>query len=166
VAGLVQRIRGQTQVGSRRLSVVQASVDVEAPPERVWEVVADPTNLPRWDHRIEAVEGVPEGGLREGTEYVVTVRLMALRARVKVKVLELRPLEYSKVRMEGLLDGTVQTWLQPLESGDTRLRHRIQYRFKGGPFGRLAARGVKLLGASVLLRRGTQAQKLQVETAG
>jgi uncharacterized membrane protein len=166
VAGLVQRIRRPPPVGKSQLSVVQASVDVEAAPERVWEVVADPTNLPRWDHHIEAVEGVPEDGLREGTEYTVTVRLMALRARVKVRVVDLRPQEYAKVRMEGLLDGTVQTWLERLEGGQTRLRHRIQYRFKGGPFGRLAARGVKLLGASMLLRRGTHAQKLQVETSG
>jgi carbon monoxide dehydrogenase subunit G len=148
------------------LSVVQASVDVEAPPERVWEVVADPTNLTRWDHHIEAVEGVPEDGLREGNEYMVTVRLVAVRARVKVRVVELRPHEYAKVRLDGLLDGTVQTWLEPVGAGGTRLRHRIQYRFRGGPFGRLAARGVKLLGASMLLRRGTQAQKLQAEAAG
>jgi uncharacterized membrane protein len=166
VAGLVQRIGGSPQVGSRPLSVVQTSVDVEAPPERVWEVVADPTNLPRWDHRIEAVEGVPEDGLREGTEYMVMVRLMGLHARVKVRVVELRPHEYAEVRLDGLLDGTVQTWLEPLAGGETRLRHRIQYRFKGGPFGRLAARGVKLLGASVLLRRGAQAQKLQAEAPG
>jgi uncharacterized protein YndB with AHSA1/START domain len=148
------------------MSVVQASVDVEAPPERVWDVVADPRNLPRWDHHIEAVDGVPEDGLREGIGYAATIRLMGVRTRVKVQVVELRPHEYAKVTLDGLLDGVVQTWLVPLDAGGTRLRHRVQYRFKGGPFGRLAARGVKLLGASMLLRRGVQAQKLQVESAG
>jgi uncharacterized membrane protein len=148
------------------LSVVEASVDIQASPERVWEVVADPRNLPRWDHHIESVDGVPEDGVREGTEYTATVRLVALRARVGARVMKLRPHEYAKVRLDGLIDGTVQTWLEPLKGGNTRLRHRIQYRFKGGPFGRLAARGVKLLGASVLLRRGTQAQKHQAETGG
>jgi uncharacterized membrane protein len=166
VAGLVERINRTPPVGRYPVSVVEASVDVQAPPERVWEVVADPRNLPRWDHHIESVDGVPEDGLREGTEYTATVRLVAVRARVGVKVVELRPHEYAKVRLDGLLDGTVQTWLEPVEGGGTRLRHRIQYRFKGGPFGRLAARGVNLLGASMLLRRGTQAQKLQVETSG
>lgn len=148
------------------MSVVQTSVEVQAPAKRVWAVVADPRNLPRWDHHIEAVDGVPEDGLRDGTEYVATIRLMGVRARIKVTVVELRPQEYAKVRLDGLLDGVVQTWLEPVDGGGTRLRHRIQYRFKGGPFGRLAARGVKLLGASMLLRRGVQAQKLQAENAG
>jgi uncharacterized membrane protein len=148
------------------MSVVQASVDVDAPPMRVWDVVADPGNLPNWDHHIETVDGLPAGGLREGTEYVTTVRLMGMRARIHVKVLELRALEYAKVRLDGLLDGTVETWLEPLHGGRTRLRHRVTYRFRGGPFGRFAARGVKLLGASMLLRRGAQAQKRQAEADG
>lgn len=145
------------------MSVVQTSVVVDASPERVWAVVANPKNLTQWDSHIEGVDGVPEAGVREGTEYTTTVRLMGVRTRVKVEVVELREEVYAKVRLAGLLDGTVETWLEPLEDGMTRLRHRVAYRFKGGPFGRLAARGVKLLGASMLLRRGAQAQKLQAE---
>lgn len=145
------------------MSVVQASVVVDASPERVWAVVANPRNLPQWDSHIESVDGLPEAGVREGTEYTTTVRFMGVRTRVKVDVVELREEEYAKVRLGGLLDGTVETWLEPLGDGMTRLRHRVAYRFRGGPFGRLAARGVKLLGASMLLRRGAQAQKLQAE---
>ncbi len=46
------------------MTVVQTAVEVEAPPEKVWEVVSDPRNLPRWDNRITSVEGVPKDGLR------------------------------------------------------------------------------------------------------
>jgi carbon monoxide dehydrogenase subunit G len=138
-------------------------VEIEAPPERVWEVVSNPNNLPRWDHRIAAVEGVPSSGIQEGTEYSTEIRLMGARAHVNVKVLELRPQEYAKIRLSGLVNGTVETWLDPLDRAGTRLQHRVEYRFRGGPLGRLAARGVKVLGASALLKRGTQAQKRQVE---
>jgi uncharacterized protein YndB with AHSA1/START domain len=146
------------------VSVVDASVEIEASPKRVWEVVADPTNLPNWDHHIVAVEGVPSGGLTEGARYVTWVRFMGVRARAEVEVETLRPERYAKTRLGGILEGTVETWLDPLGDQRTRLRHRIEYSFIGGPLGRMAARGVKLLGASLLLRRGTLAQKRQVES--
>ncbi len=95
------------------MSVVETSVEVDAPRERVWKVVSDPTNMP------------------------------ALR---------------------GILEGKVETSLHPLDGDRTLLRQRVEYRFIGGPLGGLAARGVKLLGASVLLKRGVLAQKRQAES--
>ena len=148
------------------MSVVEASEVIDAPPEAVWSVVADPNNLPRWDHHISEVEGVPDGGLGPGTEYTTAVKLMGAKAHASAKVLELEPPRYSKVELRGLLEGIVETWLEPLDDGKTRLRHRVEYRFKGGPIGALAARAVRLLGASSLLRRGIQAQKRQVEGSG
>jgi uncharacterized protein YndB with AHSA1/START domain len=146
------------------VSVVQVSVEVDAPPPTVWRVVADPNNLPRWDRRITSVRGVPSGGLRVGSEYVTDLRFMGIHARGTARVIDLRPPEYSKVQVRGLIDGTVETWLEPLDGGDrTRLRHRIQYQFIGGPLGRAAARAVNLLGAPALLKRGIQAQKRQAE---
>jgi uncharacterized membrane protein len=146
------------------VSVVEASVEIDASPKRVWEVVADPRNLPNWDHHIVAVEGVPPGGLAEGSRYMTWVRFMGVRARADVEVVTLEPERYAKTRLHGILEGTVETWLDRLGEHQTRLRHRIEYRFVGGPLGRMAARGVKLLGASFLLRRGTLAQKGQAES--
>ena len=146
------------------MSVVQASVLVEAPPESVWRVVADPRNLPAWDRHIAGVEGVPLNGLREGTEYSVSLRFMGVRATVGDRVVELRAPEYARVQLHGLVDAVVETWVEPVEEERARLRHRVEYRFRGGPLGELVARAVRLLGASSLLRRGTLAQKRQVES--
>lgn len=145
------------------MSVVEASVEVDAPPRRVWDVVADPTNLPRWDHHILTVEGVPSDGLTEGSRYRTWIRFMGVRAKVDTLVQVLEPERYAKSLLRGILEGTVETWLEPLDGQRTNLRHRVEYRFIGGPLGRVAARGVKLLGASLLLRRGTLAQKRQAE---
>jgi uncharacterized membrane protein len=147
------------------VSVVEASAVIEAPPDDVWSVVADPNNLPLWDHHIHEVSGVPESGLTEGSEYSTAVRFMGARARASLKVLEIEPPRYSKVQLRGLVDGVVETWLEPLDGSKTRLRHRVEYRFPGGPIGALAARAVRVLGASSLLRRGIQAQKSQAETS-
>ena len=145
------------------MTVVHASVEIAASPADVWAVVADPRNLPRWDRRITGVDGVPNDGLGEGAGYFVTMRFMGARITVPAKVIELRPREYSRIHLGGVVDATVETWLEPLGAGWTRLRHRVHSRFRGGPFGGLAARAVKLLGAPVLLRHGAQAQKRQVE---
>src|SRR5947209_18814878 len=123
------------------MSVVQLSVEVDAPPNAVWKVVADPHNLPRWDRHIASVRGLPADGLHEGAEYTTEIRFMGARAHATSRVVEFRPPEYSKVRLNGLIDGTVETWLEPLDGGRrTRLRHRVEYRFIGGPIGRLGAR--------------------------
>jgi carbon monoxide dehydrogenase subunit G len=145
-------------------TVVQTSVDVDATPEQVWRVVADPRNLGRWDRHIARVEGVT-GQLHEGDEYTTEVRFLGVRARARLRVMELKPGEYSKVRMAGLVDGTVETWVEPLNEHRSRLRHRVEYRFRGGPLGELAARAVGMMGAGAVLRHGALAQKRQVEGA-
>jgi uncharacterized protein YndB with AHSA1/START domain len=145
------------------VSVVEVSDVIDAPPEAVWEVVADPKNLPLWDRHIYEVEGVPKSGLQRGTEYTTGVKFMGARAHSSARVLELEPGRYSKIELRGMIDGLVETWLEPVEGGRTRLRHRVTYRFKGGPIGELAARAIRLLGATTLLRKGIQAQKEQVE---
>jgi hypothetical protein len=104
-----------------------------------------------------------EGELTEGDEYTTELRFMGARARERMKVLELKRGAYSKVHMTGILDGTVETWVEPLDGDRTRLRHRVRYRFKGGPLGELAARAVRIMGASAMLKHGVQAQKRQVE---
>jgi carbon monoxide dehydrogenase subunit G len=147
------------------MSVIQASVEVNAPPEEVWKVVADPRNLSRWDRHIAKVEGVPREGLQEGTRYTTELRVFGARAHVNSEVLELSAPNHAKVRIEGIATGTVETWLEPLVGNRTRLRHRVDFRLKGGPIGQLAARAINVLGAATLLRRGAEAQKLQAEAA-
>jgi uncharacterized protein YndB with AHSA1/START domain len=145
------------------MSVVNASVEIDAPPEKVWTVVSDPRNLPRWDRHIVRVEGVPKAGIKEGSQYATTVRFMGVRAGARSTVVELRPNRYAKVHVRGALDADVETWLDPLDGGRTRLRHRVNFRFKGGPLGELAARAVNALGAPSLLKRGVEEQKRQAE---
>jgi carbon monoxide dehydrogenase subunit G len=145
------------------VSVVQVSVVVEASPQKVWDVVSDPRNLPRWDRHISGVDGVPRSGLRDGSEYQTEVRFLGARAHATSRVIEIHPPQYAKVRVRGLLNATVETWVEPIDNGKSRLRHRVNYRFPGGPLGELAARAVKLLGASAIMNKGIQAQKRQAE---
>ena len=146
------------------MTVVSVAVEVDAPPERVWEVVSDPANLPHWDRHIVRVTGVPPGGLAHGMSYVTEMRFMGVRARVRAKVLEWDPPRRAAIRLEGLLDATVTSIVEPLPGGRSRLEHVVEYRFRGGPLGDVAARSLRLVGgAQYALRHGTLAQKREIE---
>lgn len=140
-------------------------VEIDAPPEEVWAVVADPLNLPIWDKRIVAVEGVPPDGMRAGAEYTTVMRFMGVRASVRSKVIEWDPPSWAVVVVSGLMDATVATRIDRLPGDRSRLRHEVDYHFRRSPLGELAARSIKLVGgAHFALRHGTLAQKRQIET--
>lgn len=146
------------------MSVVTVSVEVDAPADRVWEAISDPRNLPHWDRHIARVEGVPASGLREEARYVTEMRFMGVRSKIRVQVLEWEPPRRAKFRLRGVLEGTVTSTVEALGPGRSRLEHVIDYRFKGGPIGALAARSLRLVGgAQYALRHGTLAQKREIE---
>jgi len=133
-------------------------------PEEVWKVIANPRNLPHWDRHITRVAGAPRNGLSKGSEYTTSVRFMGVGAKVDAEVLEIDPPRYSKIRLKGLMDATVETTVDPLGNGRSRIRHDVDYQLRGGPLGRMAANALRLTGGpSLVLRRGAMAQKRQVE---
>lgn len=146
------------------VSNVRVSVDVEAPRDHVWAVVSDPRNLPRWDRRVVSVTGVPEGGLRPGTAYGSEVAFLAFRARIDAFVREIRPPEYAEIELSGApLRATVRTTLRELDAARTRLTQDVEYHVRGGSLGELLGKGLRILGADSVLRKGVEAQKLQAE---
>ena len=110
------------------------------------------------------VDGVPPEGLREGMRYTTEMRFLAFRTRVDGEVLEWDPPRSSRIRLIGLLDATVTSTIEPLSGGRSLLEHIVEYRFRGGPLGELAARSLaRVGGAHLALRRGTLAQKREIE---
>ena len=144
------------------MTTIEFSVEIDAPPERVWQVTSNPMNLPHWDKHIESVE-VPDGGLALGVRYRVTMRFMALRTIVDAEVLEWEPPWRASIRLSGLLEATVTTTVASLPFERSVLRHEITYRFRG-PLGGLGAQGIQALGGSQMaLKRGVLAQKREIE---
>ena len=154
---------GRPPKGPRIVSVVEVAIDIDAPPEAVWKVVADPRNLPRWNRHISSVEDVPADGLRRGSNYTAHLTMMGVHGKTRATVVDLRAPEYAKMHLTGIVEATVETWLEPRNQSKSRLRHRIEYRFRGGPLGEVAARAVNAMGAMRLLRKGVHAQKEQAE---
>jgi uncharacterized protein YndB with AHSA1/START domain len=146
------------------MSVVEIDLVIEAPPEAVWEVISDPRNLPHWDRHISRVDGVPAEGLRLGSRYTTEMRFFAFRTHVGGEVLEWDPPHLCVIRLTGLLDATVTSIVEELPGGRSLLQHTIDYGFRGGPLGELAARSLSRMGgADLALRHGTLAQKREIE---
>ena len=145
------------------MTVIRQSTVIDAPPNEVWNVIADPRNLPRWNSLIRAVRGVPPNGLKPGDRYATEIGALGVRFKVWARVVEIDAPRSSMIRLTGPLEATVRTWLRPVGKRRTRLEHEVDYTIKGGPVGSLVARGVKHLGAPTILKRGVRAQKRQVE---
>ena len=144
------------------MTTVEFSVEVDAPPERVWKVTSNPRNLPHWDKHIESVE-VPEGGLGLGVRYHVLMRFMSLRTTVDAEVLEWEPPWRATIRLSGLLEATVTTTIASLPFERSMLRHEVTYRFRG-VFGGIGARSIQAVGGTQMaLKHGVLAQKREIE---
>ena len=138
------------------------SVEIDAPPEAVWEVTSDPRTLPHWDRHIIAVK-VPEKGLRQASKYSVVMGFMGVRASIPCAVLEWEPPWRARIRLGGVLNATVTTSIASLPFDRSLLRHQIDYVFRG-PLGAFAAASVNAVGgAQYALKRGTLAQKREIE---
>lgn len=149
------------------VSHIREVVEIEAPPARVWAVVADPRNLPKWERRIISVSGVPAGGLKPGSSYTTVVGMMGIKARVDAFVHDIRPPEFAEVELSGApLRAVIRTTLTPLDGGTrTRLEQDVEYHVRGGAVGEMLGKALRHLGASAILRRGVLAQKRHAEGA-
>jgi uncharacterized protein YndB with AHSA1/START domain len=145
-------------------TTVEFSVEVEAPPQAVWEVASDPSNLPQWDKHVVRVRP-PEGGMREGARYEVDMGFMAVQTTVRATVVEWEPPWHTQIRLDGLLVALITTSVAALPYDRSVLRHEVEYRFRG-PLGGFGAMSLNALGgAHLALKRGVLAQKRQIERA-
>ena len=146
------------------MTEARVAVEVDAPAEDVWAFISDPRNLPRWDRHITAVEGVPDQGLSVGVRYSTELRFVGVAGIVDAEVLEWDPPRSSKILLRGFIEAMVFTRVEPLPRGRSRIVHEVRYGFRGGPVGSLAARALRITGGpQLVLRRGTLAQKRQIE---
>jgi uncharacterized protein YndB with AHSA1/START domain len=159
VARVVERQRAAL------MPTAEFSVEVNATPKRVWKVVSDPRNIPAWERHVVRVE-VPRGevfGL--GSIYTVAMSFMGVGLRVRGEVVEWEPPSRGRLQLRGPLDATILTTVSSLPRGRSILRHEVTYTFRG-VLGRAVAAGLSALGGAQLgIKRGTLAQKRQIERA-
>jgi uncharacterized membrane protein len=145
------------------MTTVRHSVFVGASAEEVWAVISDVRNLPHWNQHIRGVRGVPNRELRVGDRYWADIRIVGVSFAIRASVLEIEPPRRSIIKLSGPLDAVVRTWVRPAGKERSRLEHEVEYTLRGGPVGALIAKAVSYVGAPTILKRGTLAQKREVE---
>jgi len=119
---------------------VERSIDIAAPPDRIYDVVMDPRRLGDWVTIHVGLKAAPNGGLERGSELVQCLKLAGRRFDVHWDVVEAdRP---SRVVWEGR--GPVHSRakvvyeLQPGDNNRTAFNYVNEYSLPGGPLGRIA----------------------------
>jgi uncharacterized protein YndB with AHSA1/START domain len=117
----------------RPLSVGHAQT-VAAPPERVWELLADPTRRPSWMTELSQVDAAP-GTVSVGDRFDGESAILLHRFLGSSQVVEV---ETHKALAEEVVIGArfVSRWeLVPSTDGrTTSIRHTIDVEFPSGPF--------------------------------
>jgi carbon monoxide dehydrogenase subunit G len=123
---------------------VERTTEIAAPPERVYDVVMDPSQLEHWVTIHESLIDAPEGALNRGSKLTQQLKLAGRRFNVRWTVVEdERP---SRVVWEGR--GPVASWarviyeLRPNQSG-TSFSYANEFHLPGGPLARLAEPAVR-----------------------
>lgn len=122
---------------------VERTIEIAAPPERVYEVVMDPRQLEDWVSIHESLIDAPNGELQKGAELTQCLKLAGRRFNVHWKVVE----DDCPTRVVWEGQGPVHSHAKVVyefePSGEgTRFSYMNQYDLPGGPLGKLAGRSV------------------------
>jgi uncharacterized protein YndB with AHSA1/START domain len=126
------------------MTKLQREIDIQAPPEAVYDVVTDPDCLGDWVTIQEELEQAPEGDLEPGSELRQRCKVAGTRFHLSWKVVEAdRP---KRVVWEG--HGPMGSRAKAVYGfsrdgdGGTRFSYLNEFGLPGGPAGRLAGRAV------------------------
>lgn len=121
---------------------VEQTIEIDAPPDEVYEVVMDPARLADWVTIHHALESQHDGSLEKGEEIVQCLKVAGQKFRVRWTVTENGR---SRVVWQGRGPmGSKAKVVYDLEAreGGTRFCYFNEYAAPGGPVGALAARAV------------------------
>jgi carbon monoxide dehydrogenase subunit G len=122
---------------------VERTVRIQAPPERVYEVVMDPRRLEDWVTIHHHLEDAPNGQLKKGSKLTQCLKLAGKRFNVRWTVVENDPC--TRVVWEGR--GPVASHARVVyefsgTNGATTFSYLNEYDLPGGALGRVAGRAV------------------------
>jgi hypothetical protein len=108
---------------------IATSIEIAAPPSRVWSVLADVARWSEWNPFVRSFEGKLEEGARVTVKIgppgktTTTFRPCVLAASSEKGIRWL-----GRLGLPGIFDGEHHIGLEPLDGGRTRVHHSEQFR--------------------------------------
>jgi uncharacterized protein YndB with AHSA1/START domain len=126
------------------VSRVSASIEIDAPPERVWEVVMDPARLEEWVTIHRGLDEVSDRPLKDGSTLGQTLCLRGVKFHVTWKVEEAAAPQRAVWEGKGPARSKAQTRyrLSPNGNGGTRFDYENEFKAPLGPLGAAASRAL------------------------
>ncbi len=123
---------------------LEREIDIDAPRERVYDVVMDPRCLGDWVTIQEELERAPDGELVAGDELRQRMRVAGRRFRLCWTVIEADRPRRVVWEGQGPLGSKARAVYEFHANGDgrTRFTYMNEYRLPGGVAGKLAGRAV------------------------
>ena len=130
---------------------VERTVEIAAPPERVYELVMDPSRLPEWVTIHRDLEGSPPDRLERGSKLTQLLRLAGRGFKVRWTVVENDPCRHVVWEGRGPVGSHARAEYGFAPNGDgTTFRYMNEYDLPGRALGRLAGRTVSRVAAREL----------------
>jgi uncharacterized protein YndB with AHSA1/START domain len=124
------------------MTLVTASIDIDAPPERVWEKVLDPACLDEWVTIHRRVNKADDGVPRKGFEMEQTLHLRGANFKVRWTLTEAERPERATWEGRGPAHSYARTAyrLRALDGDKTRFDYENEFKAPGGILGAAASR--------------------------
>jgi carbon monoxide dehydrogenase subunit G len=125
------------------VSVVESTIAIAAPPERVWAVVMDPRRYGDWVTIHRELRSLSDDPPREGTTMEQTLHVLGADLRVRWLLVECREPHYARWEGHGPArsNAHIEYRLTATEAG-TRFDYQNEFRPPLGAVGALASRTV------------------------
>jgi carbon monoxide dehydrogenase subunit G len=122
---------------------VERSIEIAAPPERVYDVVMDPARLEDWVTIHHHLEDAPNGPLKRGSKLTQYLRLAGKKFKVRWTVVENDPCIRVVWEGRGPVASHARVEYEFEGNGDgTTFSYLNEYDLPGGALGRVAGRAV------------------------
>ena len=109
--------------------VVSASLEIAAPPERIFELIADPAQQPRWDGNDNLGEALPGQRVHQaGDVFTTTLTTGSVRENHVVEFEEARRIAWHPSEVGRRQPGHLWRWeLEPLGDSRTLVTHTYDW---------------------------------------
>jgi carbon monoxide dehydrogenase subunit G len=125
------------------VSVVVATIHIDAPPQAVWDLVMDPARTLEWVTIARKVDHIDEGPLREGFRMDQTLCLRGVKFKVKWSLEDLDEPWVAKWQGRGPARSIARIENRLSErDGGTHFDYRNEFKAAMGPLGAVASRAV------------------------
>lgn len=126
------------------MSRVTASIDIDAPPEKVWEIVMDPERLGDWVTIHREADRVSDRPLKDGSTLRQELCLRHVTFHVRWKVDEARPCRVAVWDGKGPARSRAHSVyrLAPNGNGGTSFEYENEFKAPLGPLGAAASRAL------------------------